>query len=189
MRVRCWLLPSALLCWVDRWSTPGRADSTAMGLMPASYKGTARSVSRVLGDGRRQSDRSLKGHEAGVRKGQPWAVNHHPGIVAGYGLPPRGNSRLASPPNPSGRSRHLSSRRLRMPTSDMRSAKWRPPCPRRVRLAGDRLSCVIGTPPGAHGEVGVPEFGANDIVLCMQKRDLERAIREGWAVKVTLFMT
>ena len=53
-----------------------------MGLMPASYKVTARSVSRVLGDGRRQSDRSLKGHEAGVRKGQPWAVNHHPGIVA-----------------------------------------------------------------------------------------------------------
>jgi hypothetical protein len=48
-----------------------------MGLMPASYKVTARSVSRVLGDGRRQSDRSLKGHEAGVRKGQPWAVNHH----------------------------------------------------------------------------------------------------------------
>jgi len=57
-----------------------------MGLMPASYKVTARSVSRVLGDGRRQSDRSLKGHEAGVRKGQPWAVNHHPGIVAVYGL-------------------------------------------------------------------------------------------------------
>src|ERR1700676_4831895 len=58
-----------------------------MGLMPASYKVTARSVSRVLGDGRRQSDRSLKGHEAGVRKGQPWAVNHHPGIVAVYGPP------------------------------------------------------------------------------------------------------
>ena len=56
-----------------------------MGLMPASYKVTARSVSRVLGDGRRQSDRSLKGHAAGVRKGQPWAVNHHPGIVAVYG--------------------------------------------------------------------------------------------------------
>ena len=57
-----------------------------MGLVPASYKVTARSVSRVLGDGRRQSDRSLKGHEAGVRKGQPWALNHHPGIVAVYGL-------------------------------------------------------------------------------------------------------
>ena len=57
-----------------------------MGLVPASYKVTARSVSRVLGDGRRQSDRSLKGHEADVRKGQPWAVNHHPGIVAVYGL-------------------------------------------------------------------------------------------------------
>ena len=57
-----------------------------MGLSPASYQVTARSVSRVLGDGRRQSDRSLKGHEAGVRKGQPWAVNHHPGIVAVYGL-------------------------------------------------------------------------------------------------------
>jgi len=55
-----------------------------MGLMPASYKVTARSVSRVLGDGRRQGDRSLKGHEAGVRKGQPWAVNHYPGIVAVY---------------------------------------------------------------------------------------------------------
>src|ERR1700676_5558126 len=60
-----------------------------MGLMPASYKVTARSVSRVLGDGRRQSDRSLKGHEAGVRKGQPWAVNHHPGIVAVYRHPPK----------------------------------------------------------------------------------------------------
>jgi len=57
-----------------------------MGLVPASYKVTARSVSRVLGDGRRQGDRSLKGHEAGVRKGQPWAVNHHPGIVAVYEL-------------------------------------------------------------------------------------------------------
>jgi len=57
-----------------------------MGLMPASYKVTARSVSRVLSDGRRQSDRSLKGHAAGVRKGQPWAVNHHPGIVAVYEL-------------------------------------------------------------------------------------------------------
>ena len=60
-----------------------------MGLMPASYKVTARSVSRVLGDGRRQSDRSLKGHEADVRKGQPWAVNHHPGIVAVYGRVPK----------------------------------------------------------------------------------------------------
>ena len=56
-----------------------------MGLVPASYKVTARSVSRVLGDGRRQSDRSLKGHEAGVRKGQIWAANHHLGIVAVYG--------------------------------------------------------------------------------------------------------
>ena len=55
-----------------------------MGLMPASYKVTARSVSRVLGDGQRQSDRSLKGHEAGVRKGQPWAANHHRKIVAVY---------------------------------------------------------------------------------------------------------
>ena len=42
-------------------------------------------MSRVLGDGQRQSDRSLKGHEAGVRKGQPWAANHHPRIVAVYG--------------------------------------------------------------------------------------------------------
>jgi len=57
-----------------------------MGLMPASYKVTARSVSRVLGDGRRQSDRSLKGHEAGVRTGQPWAANHHRKIVAVYGV-------------------------------------------------------------------------------------------------------
>ena len=35
------------------------------------------------------SDRSLKGHEAGVRKGQLWAANHHPGIVAVYGLTDR----------------------------------------------------------------------------------------------------
>ncbi len=55
-----------------------------MGLVPASYQVTARSVSRVLGDGRRQSDRSLKGHEAGVQKGQPWAANHHRKIVAVY---------------------------------------------------------------------------------------------------------
>ena len=55
-----------------------------MGLVPASYKVTARSVRRVLSDGRRQSDRSLKGHEAGVQKGQPWAANHHRKIVAVY---------------------------------------------------------------------------------------------------------
>ena len=55
-----------------------------MGLMPASYEVTARSVSRFLGGGRRQSDRSLEGHEAGVRKGQTWAANHHPKIVAVY---------------------------------------------------------------------------------------------------------
>jgi len=67
-----------------------------MGLVPASYKVTARSASRVLGDGRRQSDRSLKGHEAGVRKGQPWAVNHHPGIVAVYEL---GHGPLGGSPN------------------------------------------------------------------------------------------
>jgi len=71
-----------------------------MGLVPASYKVTARSVSRVLGDGRRQSDRSLKGHEADVRKGQPWAVNHHPGIVAVYelGRGPLGGSPRATAP-------------------------------------------------------------------------------------------
>ena len=67
-----------------------------MGLVPASYKVTARSVSRVLGDGRRQSDRSLKGHEAGVRKGQPWAVNHHPGIVAVYELGSRPTGRATT---------------------------------------------------------------------------------------------
>ena len=55
-----------------------------MGLVPASYEVTARSVSRVFGDGRRQSDRSLKGHQAGVQKGQPWAANHHRKIVAVY---------------------------------------------------------------------------------------------------------
>jgi len=69
-----------------------------MGLVPASYKVTARSVSRVLGDGRRQSDRSLKGHEADVRKGQPWAVNHHPGIVAVY--EPCGDKDRVPPPEP-----------------------------------------------------------------------------------------
>ena len=55
-----------------------------MGLVPASYKVTARSVSRVVGDGRRPSDRSLKGHEAGVQMGQPRAANHHRKIVAVY---------------------------------------------------------------------------------------------------------
>ena len=61
-----------------------------MGLVPASYQVTARPVSRVLGDGQRQSDRSFKGHEAGVQKGQPWAASHHSGIVAVYKLESQG---------------------------------------------------------------------------------------------------
>ena len=60
-------------------------------LVPASYQVTARSVSRVHGDGRSQSDRSLKGHEAGVQKGQPRAANHHRKIVAVYEIEFRGS--------------------------------------------------------------------------------------------------
>ncbi len=50
-----------------------------MGLEPASYQVTARSVSRAWSAWwSAEDDRSTKGHMAGVNEGQPSSQNHRP---------------------------------------------------------------------------------------------------------------